>query len=106
MYPGGGALRGGDRDKTGMARLPELERFAARHHLPMISIADLIRYRRHKDKLVRCIAGPGSRPTYGDFTAYVYESVLDGEHHLALVRGEVAGKGERAGARAHRVPDR
>ena len=79
-------------DKSAMARLPELQRFAQRHGLPLISIADLIRYRRHKDKLVRRIAGPVRIPTaYGDFTGYAYESVLDGEQHLAVVRGEVAG---------------
>jgi 3,4-dihydroxy 2-butanone 4-phosphate synthase/GTP cyclohydrolase II len=80
-------------DKTTMARLPELERFAKRHGLLLISIADLIRYRRRKDKLVRRIAGPARIPTsYGDFSGYAYESVLDGEQHLAVVRGEVAGK--------------
>ena len=71
-----------------MARLPELEAFAEKHGLHLISIADLIRYRRHKDKLVRRIAGrPASRPTSATSPCYVYESVLDGEHHLALVQG-------------------
>ncbi len=80
-------------DKSAMARLPELERFAGRHGLLLISIADLIRYRHRKDKLVRRIAGPVRIPTaYGDFTGYAYEGVLDGEQHLAVVCGEVAGK--------------
>ena len=80
-------------DKSAMARLPELETFADRHGLLLISIADLIRYRRHKDKLVRRIAGPVRIPTaYGDFTGYAYEGVLDGEQHMAVVRGEVAGQ--------------
>ncbi len=79
-------------DKTAMARLPELVAFARRHGLLLISIADLIRYRRRKDKLVRRIAGPARIPTeFGDFFGYAYESVLDGEHHLAVVRGELAG---------------
>lgn len=80
-------------DKTTMARLGELERFAERHGLLIISIADLIRYRRQKDKLVRRIAGPARIPTeFGDFSGYAYESVLDGEQHLAVVCGEVQGR--------------
>ncbi|HZU71563.1 MAG TPA: bifunctional 3,4-dihydroxy-2-butanone-4-phosphate synthase/GTP cyclohydrolase II [Acidimicrobiales bacterium] len=79
-------------DKTDMARLPELERFAERHGLLLISIADLIRYRRQKDKLIRRI-GEARVPTdHGEFTCYAYESVLDGEQHLALVRGAVQGE--------------
>ncbi len=78
-------------DKTSMARLPELQEFAKRHGLHMISIADLIRYRRHKDKLVRRIAEARIPTDFGDFTAYAYESVIDGEHHLALVKGDVDG---------------
>ncbi|MHB1719807.1 MAG: bifunctional 3,4-dihydroxy-2-butanone-4-phosphate synthase/GTP cyclohydrolase II [Acidimicrobiales bacterium] len=79
-------------DKEHMARLPELKRFADAHGLLLISIADLIRYRRRKDKLVRRIAGPVRIPTdAGEFNSYAYESVLDGEHHLALVRGDVEG---------------
>src|SRR6202166_4628481 len=75
-----------------MARLPELERFAETHGLRLVSIADLIRYRRRKDKLVKCIAGPARIPTeFGDFAGYVYESEIDGEHHLAVVRGDVRG---------------
>ena len=82
-------------DKASMARLPDLERFADHHELLLVSIADIIRYRRRKEMLVRRIAGPARIPTdYGDFTGYAYESVLDGEHHLAVVRGEVAGRSD------------
>ncbi len=96
MYPAGVLCEVTGADKTGMARLPELERFASQHGLDLISIADLVRYRRQHDKLVRRIPEATARiPTeYGDFTCMVYESVLDGEHHLALVRGEVAGKAD------------
>lgn len=81
-------------DKSGMARLPELERFAERHHLPLISIAELIRYRRRTEKLVKRVSEARIPTGGGAFTAYVYESVLDGEQHLALVMGEVAGQSD------------
>ncbi|MGD0320487.1 MAG: bifunctional 3,4-dihydroxy-2-butanone-4-phosphate synthase/GTP cyclohydrolase II [Acidimicrobiales bacterium] len=94
MYPAGVLCELVSQDKTRMARLPEIESFAKAHGLALISIADLIRYRRRKDKLVRPVAGPVRIPTsHGDFTGYVYESVIDNEHHLAVVKGEVAGKG-------------
>ncbi|HZT64838.1 MAG TPA: bifunctional 3,4-dihydroxy-2-butanone-4-phosphate synthase/GTP cyclohydrolase II [Acidimicrobiales bacterium] len=79
-------------DKTDMARLPELEAFADRHGLLMISIADLIRYRRQKDKLVKRVAEARIPTDYGEFTCYAYESVIDGEQHLALVKGAVQGE--------------
>ncbi len=79
-------------DKATMARLPELERFAERHGLPLISIADLIRYRRRTEKLVRRVSQAGIPTADGRFTAHVYVSVLDGQQHLALVMGEVAGR--------------
>lgn len=79
-------------DDGTMARLPELERFAAEHNLLMISIADLIRYRRHQEKLVRRVSEARIPTRHGDFNAYVFESLLDGVEHMAFVRGEVAGK--------------
>jgi 3,4-dihydroxy 2-butanone 4-phosphate synthase/GTP cyclohydrolase II len=78
-------------DKSSMARLPELERFAERHGLPLISIAELIRFRRRTEKLVRRVSEARIPTGEGAFTAYVYESVLDGEQHLALVMGDVTG---------------
>jgi 3,4-dihydroxy 2-butanone 4-phosphate synthase / GTP cyclohydrolase II len=78
-------------DDGTMARMPELERFAAEHGLQMISIADLIRYRRHREKLVRRVSEARIPTRHGDFTAYVFASLLDGTEHLAFVRGEVAG---------------
>ena len=79
-------------DDGTMSRLPELETFAARHDLKLISIADLIRYRRQREKLVRRISEARIPTKYGEFTAYVFESLLDGTEHMAFVRGEVAGK--------------
>ena len=80
------------KDKASMARLPELERFAGEHRLTLISIADLIRYRRQNEKLVRRVSEARIPTAAGDHTAYVYESILDGEQHLALVLGEVDGE--------------
>ena len=80
-----------DHDKTGMARQPELRRFASEHGLLMISIADLIRYRGRSEKLVRRVGESRLPTTAGPFRCVVFESVLDGEQHLALVRGDLAG---------------
>lgn len=92
MSPAGVLCEVVSEDKTGMARLPELTVFAQAHGLHLISIADLIRYRRHKDKLVRRIATAAIPTDFGEFTVHAYESVLDGEHHVALVMGDVDGK--------------
>ena len=80
------------RDDGEMARLPDLEAFAAEHGLLLISIADLIRYRRQKDKLVKRVSEARIPTPYGDFTCYAYESVLNGDQHLALVKGAVQGE--------------
>jgi 3,4-dihydroxy 2-butanone 4-phosphate synthase/GTP cyclohydrolase II len=80
-------------DGMGMARRDDLETFAARHNLPLITIADLIRYRRQTEQLVTRTAGPVRLPTeFGDFQSVSYQSVLDGETHLAFVMGDPAGK--------------
>ena len=92
MSPAGVLCEVVSEDKTGMARLAELEVFSKKHGLQLISIADLIRYRRRKDKLVRRIASARIPTEFGEFTAHAFEGVLDGEHHVALVKGEVDGK--------------
>jgi 3,4-dihydroxy 2-butanone 4-phosphate synthase / GTP cyclohydrolase II len=79
-------------DDGTMARLPELERFCEAHDLLMISIADLIRYRRQSEKLVTRVSEARIPTDWGDFTCYAYQSVLDGETHLALVKGAVQGQ--------------
>lgn len=78
-------------DKTSMARFDELEAFSKTHNLQMISIADLVRYRRSKEKLVRRVEGAEAKiPTpHGDFTGYVFESILDHETHFALTMGDI-----------------
>jgi len=88
-YPSGVLCEIVTADKAGMARLPELEAFSQRHGLPLISIADLIRYRRHHEKLVRRVADATLPTEHGAFQAFVFESVLDNEQHLALVYGDI-----------------
>lgn len=73
-----------------MARLPQLEDFAATHGLKIITIADLIAYRRRYEKLVRCVARAHLPTRHGEFIALVYEDIITGMHHLALVMGDVA----------------
>ncbi|MGA7834213.1 MAG: bifunctional 3,4-dihydroxy-2-butanone-4-phosphate synthase/GTP cyclohydrolase II [Acidimicrobiales bacterium] len=77
-------------DKSDMARLPELVAFAEAHHLPIVTIADLVRYRRRNEKLVKRVAEASLPTEFGQFQAYVFESVLDGEQHMALVYGDIA----------------
>ncbi|MFO8076509.1 MAG: bifunctional 3,4-dihydroxy-2-butanone-4-phosphate synthase/GTP cyclohydrolase II [Actinomycetota bacterium] len=79
-------------DDGSVQRLPQLEAFAARHGLPIVSIADLIAHRRRHERLVRRIAEATIPTAFGTFTAYAYESEFDDAQHLALVRGNPEGK--------------
>ena len=79
-------------DDGSMARLPELVKFARKHRLKICAIADLIQYRREREKLVERMEVVKLPTEYGDFDLYLYQSKLDKQHHLALVCGEVAGK--------------
>ncbi len=79
-------------DDGTMARRPQLEVFAAEHGLALITIADLIRFRRHREKLVRRVSDARIPTRHGEFTAYVFESLLDGVEHMAFVCGDVAGQ--------------
>jgi 3,4-dihydroxy 2-butanone 4-phosphate synthase/GTP cyclohydrolase II len=90
-YPAGVLCEIVTEDKQSMARLPELERFAAHHGLVIISIADLVRYRRRSEKLVERISSARIPTRLGEFTGHAYQSLIDGEHHFALVHGEVDG---------------
>ncbi|MEE8640133.1 MAG: bifunctional 3,4-dihydroxy-2-butanone-4-phosphate synthase/GTP cyclohydrolase II [bacterium] len=77
----------------GMARLPALADVAGRHGVGIVTIRDIIEYRRRHEKLVRDILAAPLPTVYGEFTMHVYESVTTpDEHHLALVMGDVAGK--------------
>jgi 3,4-dihydroxy 2-butanone 4-phosphate synthase/GTP cyclohydrolase II len=79
-------------DDGTMARLPQLLKFAKRHKLKLASIEDLIKYRRAREKLVEREEVVKLPTDHGDFDLYLYRSKIDGQHHLALVKGEVAGK--------------
>ncbi|SQD93912.1 fused GTP cyclohydrolase II and 3,4-dihydroxy-2-butanone 4-phosphate synthase [Parafrankia sp. Ea1.12] len=83
-----------------MARLPELTAFAREHGLALISIADLIAYRRRTEKQVVRVAEARIPTRYGSFRAVGYRGTLDGVEHIALIRGEV-GDGENVLVRVH-----
>ncbi|XP_071729896.1 bifunctional riboflavin biosynthesis protein RIBA 1, chloroplastic-like [Rutidosis leptorrhynchoides] len=76
-------------DDGSMARLPKLKQFVKRENLKIISIADLIRYRRKTDKLVEQSSAARIPTTWGPFVAYCYRSILDGIEHIAMVKGEI-----------------
>ena len=92
LYPAGILCEIVAGDKLGMARQPELRAFAREHNLYMISIADMIRYRRRTEKLVRLVSEARIPTMWGDFSCKVYESTLDGEQHLAMVKGDITGR--------------
>jgi 3,4-dihydroxy 2-butanone 4-phosphate synthase/GTP cyclohydrolase II len=79
-------------DDGTMARLPALLKFAKKHKLKICTIAALIEYRRTREKLVEHIEVVQMPTDYGEFFLHLYRSKIDGKHHLALVRGDVAGK--------------
>ncbi len=79
-------------DDGSVMRLQELERFAKEHDLKLITIADLIAYRRAAERVVRRMSEARIPTEYGDFRAVGYESLVDGREHVALVMGDVAGK--------------
>src|ERR671922_113416 len=79
-------------DDGTMARVPDLEGYCARHGLKMITVADLIAYRRRHDKLVERVVETKLPTGFGEFTVVGYRSLVDDEHHVALVKGEVDGE--------------
>jgi 3,4-dihydroxy 2-butanone 4-phosphate synthase/GTP cyclohydrolase II len=99
LYPAGVICEILNPDGT-MARVPELTKFAKKHKLLMITIADLINYRMRTEGLVRRVASAQLPTDHGEFRAVAYESVLDGETHVALVKGEI-GDGKSVLVRVH-----
>jgi 3,4-dihydroxy 2-butanone 4-phosphate synthase / GTP cyclohydrolase II len=87
-------------DDGSMARVPELTKFAKKHGLLMITIADLISYRMRTEGLVRRMATASLPTVQGPFTVYAYDSLIDGQTHVALVRGDI-GDGKNVLVRVH-----
>ena len=88
LYPAGVICEVMNEDGT-MARMPQLEMFAAEHNLKMISVAELVRYRIRKEMLVRRVVESDLPTVYGRFRAIAYENVINGDVHLAMVMGNV-----------------
>ncbi len=80
------------RDDGEMARLPELVKFARKHKLKLCSIEELIKFRRAQERLIEKVETIQMPTDFGDFQLTLYRSTLDGQNHLALVKGDVAGK--------------
>ena len=74
-----------------MARMPDLEEIGRRFDIPILTIADLIRYRMNHETLVRRLGETDLPTAHGRFRLHVYEDTIRGEHHVALVKGEVGG---------------
>ena len=80
------------KDDGEMARVPELIEFVKEHDLKMVTIADLIKYRRKTEKLVKRVSVAKLPTEWGEFSIYGYENDIDGKEHIAIVKGDVSGK--------------
>jgi 3,4-dihydroxy 2-butanone 4-phosphate synthase/GTP cyclohydrolase II len=92
LYPAGAICEIMRSDGT-MARLPDLRRFAQRHHLKIISVEQLIAYRQRHEKLVELVAETVMPTSYGTWKALAYRSRIDPDEHVALVMGDISGGG-------------
>jgi 3,4-dihydroxy 2-butanone 4-phosphate synthase/GTP cyclohydrolase II len=99
LYPAGVICEIMDDDGT-MARGPRLERFCQEHGLRMITIKDLIQHRMRHERLVRKVAEAKLPTDYGEFRIHVFESLIDRQHHVALVMGQI-GPDDRVLVRVH-----
>jgi 3,4-dihydroxy 2-butanone 4-phosphate synthase/GTP cyclohydrolase II len=79
-------------DDGSMARVPDLGPYCERHELKMVTVADLISYRRRTEKLVERVVSTALPTAFGEFTAVGYRSLVDDKHHVAMVKGDVAGR--------------
>jgi len=91
LEPGGVICEVMNEDGT-MARVPQLQAFCAKHGLKMISVASLIRYRHRTERFLQRKGEGCLRTEFGDFKTITFVSSIDGEQHIALVRGEIAGR--------------
>jgi 3,4-dihydroxy 2-butanone 4-phosphate synthase / GTP cyclohydrolase II len=99
LYPAGVICEIMNDDGT-MSRVPELTKFARKHKLLMITVADLIQYRLRTEGLVHRVATANLPTEHGDFKVFAFESVIDRETHVALVKGDI-GDGENVLVRVH-----
>lgn len=99
LYPASAICEIASKDGT-MARVPELLRFAKKHKLLIITIADLIKFRMRNECLVRRVARAKMPTRFGEFEVFAYESVINGDNHVALVKGEI-GDGKDITVRVH-----
>src|SRR5271154_3182173 len=99
LHPSGVICEIMNKDGT-MARVPQLSRFARRHNLLMITVADLITYRMRTESVVKCVASTNLPTEYGEFRLHAFENQIDKQTHVALVRGDV-GDGRDILARVH-----
>jgi 3,4-dihydroxy 2-butanone 4-phosphate synthase / GTP cyclohydrolase II len=76
-------------DDGTMARVPDLELYCQKHRLKMVTVADLIAYRRRNDKLIERVVEAGLPTKFGDFTVVGFRSLVDDKHHVAMVKGEI-----------------
>jgi 3,4-dihydroxy 2-butanone 4-phosphate synthase/GTP cyclohydrolase II len=83
-----------------VARLPYIRELAAKHDYPLLSIRDIIEYRRMREKLVECVVSVNFPTKFGKFELKLYESDIDDHHHIAIVKGDVA-SGEPVLVRVH-----
>jgi len=81
-------------DDGTMARVPDLVPYCERHGLKMITVADLIAYRRRHDKLIERVVETSMPTGFGEFRAFGYRSLVDGKHHVAMVKGDVDQKAD------------
>ena len=88
LYPAGIICEIMNDDGT-MARVPQLEVFAKKHNLKIITIADLINYRLRHEKFVKRIAEPQLPTKYGEFKLIIYENEIDKQHHIAMIMGDI-----------------
>jgi 3,4-dihydroxy 2-butanone 4-phosphate synthase/GTP cyclohydrolase II len=100
LYPAGVICEIMNEDGT-MARVPELTKFAKRHGLLMVTIADLIKYRTRTESLVKRVASAKLPTDFGDFRISAFESLVDNQTHVAMVLGDI-GDGKTSVVRVHR----
>ena len=100
LYPAGVICEVMNEDGT-MARLPRLIEFSKKHGLKIITIEELIQYRRNNEKLIKAAAKAKLPTQYGEFIVTAYENIINGEHHVALVKGELSNPDEAVLVRVH-----